>query len=265
LNTILLTPLDLAAAASLLLADAVLSLALGLHLHRAVLLAAVRMVVQLVLVGYVLRFVFQAGSPAAVLAIVLAMSAVAAREVAARPKQRLARGGNLWVSAAAVGASTVLAVLLALATALRPQPWWDPRYAIPIAGIVLGGALSSGSLALDGVLGGAAAARAGIEAQLALGRPFAHAVRPLVTEAIRRGLLPVVNQMTAAGVVTLPGAMTGQILAGVDPVEAVKYQILMLLLISGAGGVAAGAAALLAARRLTDSRGRLRLDRLLTP
>jgi len=90
-------------------------------------------------------------------------------------------------------------------------------------------------------------------------------VRPLVTEAIRRGLLPVVNQMTAAGVVTLPGAMTGQILAGVDPVEAVKYQILMLLLISGAGGVAAGAAALLAARRLTDSRGRLRLDRLLTP
>jgi len=261
LNTILLTPLDLAAAASLLLADAVLSLALGLHLHRAVLLAAVRMVVQLVLVGYVLRFVFQAGSPA----IVLAMSAVAAREVAARPKQRLARGGNLWVSAAAVGASTVLAVLLALATALRPQPWWDPRYAIPIAGIVLGGALSSGSLALDGVLGGAAAARAGIEAQLALGRPFAQAVRPLVTEAIRRGLLPVVNQMTAAGVVTLPGAMTGQILAGVDPVEAVKYQILMLLLISGAGGVAAGAAALLAARRLTDARGRLRLDRLITP
>ncbi len=261
MNTILLTPLDLAAAASLLLADAVLSLALGLHLHRAVLLAAVRMVVQLVLVGYVLRFVFQAGSPA----IVLAMSAVAAREVAARPKQRLARGGNLWVSAAAVGASTVLAVLLALATALRPQPWWDPRYAIPIAGIVLGGALSSGSLALDGVLGGAAAARAGIEAQLALGRPFAQAVRPLVTEAIRRGLLPVVNQMTAAGVVTLPGAMTGQILAGVDPVEAVKYQILMLLLISGAGGVAAGAAALLAARRLTDARGRLRLDRLITP
>jgi len=209
--------------------------------------------------------VFRVEDLAVTAAIVLAMAAVAAREVAARPRQRLARHGNLWVSAAAVGASTLVAVLLALTTALRPLPWWDPRYAIPVAGIVLGSALSCASLALDGVLGGAASARAGIEAQLALGCSYAQAIRPLVAESIRRGMMPAVNQMAAAGVVTLPGTMTGQILAGVDPVEAVKYQILLMLLLSGAGGLAAGIAALLAARRLTDPRGRLRLDRMATP
>ena len=98
-----------------------------------------------------------------------------------------------------------------------------------------------------------------------LGRSYRVAMRPLVADSIRRGLMPAVNQMAAAGLATLPGTMTGQILAGADPVEAVKYQILLMLLLSGAGGLAAGIAAMLAARRLTDPRGRLRLDRMATP
>ena len=75
-------------------------------------------------------------------------------------------------------------------------------------------------------------------------------------------MLPIINQMSAAGVVTLPGIMTGQILAGMDPVEAVKYQILLMFLLSGGSGLAAVSIAYLAAWRLTDSRQRLRLDRL---
>ena len=74
--------------------------------------------------------------------------------------------------------------------------------------------------------------------------------------------MPIINTMSAAGVVTLPGIMTGQILAGMDPLEAAKYQILLIFLLSGGSGLAAGSAVLLAARRLTDSRQRLRLDRL---
>ena len=81
-------------------------------------------------------------------------------------------------------------------------------------------------------------------------------------EAIRRGLLPIINQMSAAGIVTLPGIMTGQILAGLDPLEAVKYQILLMFLLSGGSGLSALAASYLAAWRLTDERQRLRLDRL---
>lgn len=242
--------------------DGVLSITLGLGLHRAMLVATGRMVVQLLLIGVVLRTVFQSGSAAVTLAMLVVMTLVAIREAASRPKHRLARFGNQAVAGVAVGAATALAALLALTTALRPDPWWNPRYAIPVTGIVLGSAFGAASLALDGVLGGAATARAAIEARLALGHSFAAATRPLVADAIRRGLMPVLNQMAAAGLITLPGTMTGQILAGLDPIEAVKYQILLMLLLAGASALAAIITGRLAARRLTDDRQRLRLDRL---
>jgi putative ABC transport system permease protein len=156
----------------------------------------------------------------------------------------------------------VLTAGLALTTAIRPHPWYDPRYAISLTGIILGSALNAGSLTLDGVVGGVWRERTAIEAQLGLGVPFRVAVRPLLREAIRRGLLPIINQMSAAGIITLPGIMTGQILAGMDPVDAVKYQILLMFLLAGASGVAALAIAALTLRSLTDPRQRLRLDRL---
>ncbi len=264
MSAIVLQPGDLVVAAVLLVVDGALSIVLGLGLHRAVVVATARMVLQLLLIGVVLRTVFQSESALATLGILTAMTLVAIREGAARPRHRLARFGNYAVAGLAVGASTVLAALLALTTALRPEPWWNPRYAIPVTGIVLGSAFGTASLTLDGVLGGAAAARAGIEAQLTLGQSFAAATRPLVADAIRRGLMPVLNQMAAAGLVTLPGTMTGQILAGSDPIEAVKYQILLMLLLAGASALAAIITARMAARRLTDDRQRLRLDRLTT-
>src|SRR6185312_4464380 len=123
--------------------------------------------------------------------------------------------------------------ILALTTAIRPQPWYDPRYAIPLAGIVLGNVLNGASLALDSMLGGVVRERAAIEGQLALGATFGQAIRGLVRASVRRALLPVINTMSAAGIVTLPGIMTGQILAGMDPLEAAKYQILLIFLLSG--------------------------------
>ena len=262
MNAVTLQPGDLVVAGTLLMLDGALSLALGLGLHRAMLIVTARMAVQLLLIGTVLRAVFRSESAAATLGILVVMTLVAIREGAARPRHRLARRGNYAVAGLAVGASTALAALLALTTALRPDPWWNPRYAIPVTGIVLGSAFGTASLTLDSVLSGAASARAGIEAQLALGHSFAAATGPLLADAIRRGLMPVLNQMAAAGLVTLPGTMTGQILAGADPIEAVKYQILLMLLLAGASALAAIITARLAAQRLTDGRQRLRLDRL---
>ncbi|HTR18103.1 MAG TPA: iron export ABC transporter permease subunit FetB [Acetobacteraceae bacterium] len=253
---------DLGAAALLIVLDAALSLALGLGLHRQVTVAAARMVVQLVLVGLVLRTVFALGSPALTLAVVLAMVLIAAREVAARPERQLGRFGNLLVGAVVVSLATFLTTMLALTTALRPHPWWQPRAAIPLAGIILGNVLNAASLSLDSLLGGVARERAAIEARLALGEPFRDAIRPLVREAARRGLLPIVNQMSAAGLVTLPGIMTGQILGGMDPMQAVRYQILLMFLLAGGSGLAAAGVALFASRLLSDARQRLRLDRL---
>ena len=122
--------------------------------------------------------------------------------------------------------------------------------------------MNAGSITLDGVLSGFPRERAEIEARLALGDTFADATRPIIVAAIRRGMVPLINQMSAAGLVTLPGIMTGQILAGMDPLDAVKYQILLMFLLAGASGLVAVSIAFLAARRFTDDRERLRLDRL---
>jgi putative ABC transport system permease protein len=262
MNAIPLGPWDLFAAALLIVLDAALSLALSLGLHRQILVAAVRMTAQLTIVGLVLRHVFATGSAAATLAVVLFMIAAAAREVATRPRQRLARHMNYRISAAVVACAGFATVLLALTTAVRPTPWYAPRYAIPLMGIVLGSVLNAASLALDGILDGVMRERARIEARLALGTPFSDAIGPLVQSAIRRGMIPVANQMSAAGIITLPGIMTGQLLAGMDPMDAVKYQILLMFLLAGASGLASVGAALLAVRALSDDRQRLRVDRL---
>jgi putative ABC transport system permease protein len=262
MSAISLTPLDLAIAGLLILLDGALSFAFQLNLQRQIAVATVRLVVQLLLVGYVLRAVFSLGSPAVTLLIVVLMTLVAAREVAARPERKFSRRGNFAIATVVVAAATSITVTLALATAIRPHPLWNARYAIPLAGIVLGSVLNAGSLSLDAVIEGAVTQRAAIEAQLALGATFREAIRPLIQNASRRGLMPIINQMSAAGIITLPGIMTGQILAGMDPMEAVKYQILLMFLLAGASGLTSVGVAFMATARLTDRRERLRLDRL---
>ena len=127
MTTILLSPADLAIAASLVVVDAGLSLALGLDLHRRIALAAVRMTIQLVAIGYVLRFIFALQNPAATLGIALIMLLVAGREVAARPERQLRGLANYVIGATSVALATALTAILALTTAIRPEPWYDPR------------------------------------------------------------------------------------------------------------------------------------------
>ncbi len=121
------------------------------------------------------------------------------------------------------------------------------------------------ALGLDVLTGGATVRRAAIEARLMLGATRFEAMQPVMREALRRALLPIINSMSATGVVSLPGMMTGQILGGVSPAEAIKYQILIMFLIAGGTGLGAAAAVLGGVLRLTDSRHRLRLDHLAPP
>ncbi|MGE8633757.1 MAG: ABC transporter permease [Achromobacter piechaudii] len=262
MDVITLHASDLAIASLLVLLCAAISFVARLDLHRQVLWAAVRTVAQLLLVGHILRVVFAHANPWLTAGVVAVMMALAAREVAARPKARLTSHGNGWVGTLAVVATTLVTALFVLNTALRPEPWYDPRYAIALVGIVLGSVLNAASLALDGMLSGVRREKLAIEARLALGATARQAFSSLLRESVRRGIVPRINQMSAAGIITLPGIMTGQIIAGMDPIDAAKYQILLMFLLCGASGMAAMGAAYGAMRRLTDERGRLRLDRL---
>ncbi len=253
---------DLVLAALLLLVNGGLSVRLSLGLERSLAIAAVRMVVQLSLVGLVLKQLFALESPWLTLAAALVMVLFAGQEAMARQERRLVGWWAYGLGTGAMGFAALVVMLLALTTAIQPDPWWDARYAIPLLGMVLGNAMSGVSLSLNTLTAGAVRERAAIEAQLALGRTLWVALRPVLRHALRTGLMPTINSMAATGLVALPGMMTGQILSGVDPAEAVKYQILIMFLIAGATGLGVLIATLAAARRLSDVRQRLRLDRL---
>ena len=132
-------------------------------------------------------------------------------------------------------------------------------------GMVLGNTMTGISLGLNTLVTSARRERPAIEARLALGGDRWQAMRPVLRGATRTATIPIINAMAAAGLVSLPGMMTGQILAGADPVEAVKYQMLIFFLIAGGTGLGVIAALTAGARRLTDDRHRLRLDRLSEP
>jgi putative ABC transport system permease protein len=252
---------DLALAALLVVLNAVLSLLLNMGLARALLVAGVRVVVQLLLVGLVLATVFALESPLLVAAVMLAMLATAGYEIYSRQERRFSGFWGAGLGAGTTMLATTLVTVFAMAL-LRPDPWFAPQITIPMFGIVLGNVMNGVSISLNAFNNGIARERAAIEAQLALGATRYAALRAVQRRALRSGLIPIVNQMSAAGIITLPGMMTGQILAGMPPYEAAKYQILVMFLLAGGAGLGALGAAWLAVWRASDERDRLRLDRL---
>ncbi|MEQ8734360.1 MAG: iron export ABC transporter permease subunit FetB [Rhodospirillaceae bacterium] len=253
---------DLAVGSLLIVANGALSLMLGLKIERTLLVATLRMIVQLTLVGYILTVVFDLSSPVWTGLIAVVMIVFAGYEVAARQDRRLTGFWSYGLGAAAMSFSSALVTVLALTTQIGPDPWYDPQYAIPLLGMILGNSMTGIALSLSTLTTGVARDRAAIEAQLCLGATRWVACGPLARSAIRTGLMPMINAMAAAGVVSLPGMMTGQILAGVPPTEAVRYQILIMFLIVGATGLGVLITVFGGLFYLTDARHRLRLDRL---
>jgi putative ABC transport system permease protein len=261
-QAITLTPLDLSIAALLVVGLGVLGLPLRLKLTRQIFVAALRTTIQLLLVGLVLKWLFGAVNPLWLLLIALVMVLAAAREVVNRQERRFRGAWGFGMGASAMFLSSFAVCIFALTIVIRNQPWYDPRYAIPLLGMLLGNTMNGIAIGLDRLTQTAWQQRAILEARLSLGERWSEAVRQIRRESIRGGMIPIINAMAVAGIVSLPGMMTGQILAGSPPVEAVKYQILIMFLIAAGSGFGTIAAVSAGSRRLFDERERLRLDRL---
>ena len=254
---------DLLLAGSLLFVNGALSLYLKLGLTRQITIASLRMIIQLAAVGFVLKALFATVSPWLTGLVALVMVLFAGREIVARQDRRFA---GWWAYGLGVGCMATAAIavsLFALTTQLQADPWYHPQFAIPLLGMILGNTMTGVALALDTMTTNARQQRVAIEARLALGASRNDAFRPLKRQAMRVALMPTINAMAATGLVSLPGMMTGQILSGVDPIEATKYQLLVMFLIAGGTCLGAVTAVLLGAMRLSDDRHRLRLDHLL--
>ncbi|WP_299816981.1 ABC transporter permease [uncultured Roseibium sp.] len=257
-----LTYWDLVAASIFLVLNAVFSIALNLGLARTLIVSALRMTVQLVLVGLILKAIFFAGSLWWTLLAATVMAAFAAREIRARQKRRLDGLLGVGLGAGAMLLAGSLVTLYALAGLIRPEPVWQPQYALPLFGMILGNTMTGVSLGLDTLHTALAQGKRDVEARLLLGGTRWEATRPALRQALRSGFTPIINAMAATGVVSLPGMMTGQILSGIDPREAVKYQLMIMFLLGGATGLGVLGATFASIWRLTDTRHRLRLDRL---
>ncbi len=262
MGLISLTPWDLTLAALLVLALALLSLKLSLGIGRRLLIATLRTVVQLSLLGLVLKFLFVQSHPLLIAALALFMLMVAGYEVMARQQRRFLGIWGMGVGTLSMFISSFSVTLIALTVIIQAQPWYSVQYTIPLLGMLLGNTMSGIAIALDNLTQSAWQQQREIEGRLMLGHTWEQAIRESRRSALRSGLIPIINAMAAAGVVSLPGMMTGQILAGSPPFEAAKYQILIMLLIAAGTGFGASAAVWIGSRRLFDERERLRLDRL---
>jgi putative ABC transport system permease protein len=256
-----LGPGDLALAALLMLIPALVSVGLKLGLGGQLAVASLRSVVQLSLLGLVLVWVFDLGRWYFVLPVLLLMLIAASRAAIHRSSRRVP-GSHLQAFAALVLASSVT-VFTVTEVVIGVDPWYAPQYVIPLVGMMLGNALTGISLGLDRLLADLVERRAAIEARLCLGAPLWLAVRPWMRTAVRTSMVPILNAMSVVGVVSLPGMMTGQILAGASPRDAVSYQILIMFMIASVTAIASIALCLATYWTLADSRHRLRWDRIL--
>ncbi len=254
--------IDLMIAAVLVILLALLTEWMKVRLGSQILIAAIRTAVQLLLIGLVLKVLFENAGALWVALLAFFMLSVASYEVMARQQRRFTGWWGYGVGTLSMFLSSFVVTLFALSIILGNDPWYSPQYSIPLLGMLLGNTMNGISLSMDRLTQTAWEQRRVIEARLMLGHDHKEAIGELRQNAIRSGMIPIINAMATAGVVSLPGMMTGQILAGAPPVEAVKYQILIMFLIAAGTGLGTLVAVAIGSRRLFDERERLRLDHL---
>ncbi|MDS0860714.1 iron export ABC transporter permease subunit FetB [Burkholderia pseudomultivorans] len=255
-----LSLVDVGIAAALVAINGAISAALSLGLGRKLGLAAVRTVIQLLAIGYVLGWVFGHPHWYVVLPLTALMTLIAGFAGAGRGKhtyrgQRVDSIASIWCSSWFVAA-------IGLFVVIRIHPWYAPQYAIPILGMILGNTLTGVSLGVERMMEELTARRDRVETALALGATRWEAAQDAARQAVRAGMLPTLNQMAVVGVVSLPGMMTGQVLAGQSPLQAVRYQIVIMFLIAAASALGTVGAVLMTYRRLFSADHRFLASRL---
>jgi putative ABC transport system permease protein len=201
--------------------------------------ATLRMLVQLLLIGYVLAYIFETDQPLVIVAVLLFMLVVASW-IAIRPLQNK-NAPSYFNALAAISVGGILTLILVSQAVLSIQPWFSPRYVVPLAGMIFAGSMNAVSVAAER-----------FQAEHNRGTPYLESRRV----SLQAALIPITNSLFAVGLVSLPGMMTGQILSGVSPLIASKYQIVVMTMLFGASGISAAVYLVLANRNIVRSMDR---------
>lgn len=243
----------LAIAVSLVGVAIILSWLSRLELEKDLGLGAVRAAVQLIAIGYALRVLFAAEHPALVFAVLAIMWIVAAWTSSRRAKHGPPARILFPYALGAIGASAVVALVPVFVLVVPPRPWFEARYVIPIGGMMLSSAMNVVAQVFERLFASSRAEAATLEQYLALGATPEQALAPYVKAALRSALIPTINGLVTVGLVSLPGMMTGQILSGTAPEQAVRYQLVVMYQLVAVAAVA-GVLASSFARRLIFTR-----------
>lgn len=198
-------------------------------LEKDLIIATVRSFIQLILVGYVLQLIFDLNNPVWTLLILVVMTLIAARTTANRAKKKSPGATQTALLAIGVGSALTIGVLVVLGV-------FDfvPRDIIPIGGMVIGNSMTTATLVMTRLSDDFIEQRNLIESMLALGANSRQASLDQFRRSIRSAMVPIVDTTKTVGLIKLPGAMTGMILAGASPLEAVQLQIIVMYMLVGA-------------------------------
>lgn len=202
-----------------------------LDLEKDIAIGTIRAAVQLLLVGYILQFIFNSNHPLFIIAIVLFMIIVASRNAAKRGK---GLKGIWWRVALAISATEILMMGLLLGLDIIDP---TPQYIIPISGMTIGNAMVVAGLFLNQFNRDIFASRGEIETLLSLGATARRSVQEVMKRSVKSSMIPTIDGMKTVGLVQLPGMMTGMIIAGANPVEAVRYQILIVFAFTSSAAI----------------------------
>lgn len=236
-STVDLSLWQLAAASAYVIVTLVLVRWLSLPRERQIVNAVLRMTIQLFIAGYLLTWIFDHPNVFMVALIITVMLMFAVINAIRRINEYVPVPlRKVMAVALIVGAVSSLAYFLFVI--VGNNAWEEPRYVIPIAGMIVGNSMTGVALGASRLIQGMSDRRPQIEAALMLGATPRVASRRVVQQAFDAAILPTVNTMVGIGIVSLPGMMTGQILAGQDPQIAIRYQIAIMVGIMAAVAIA---------------------------
>ncbi len=205
----------------------------GIKREKEILISSVRMTIQLILAGYFLVFVFSKPSPLLTVAIIVSMECFAIFTIYKKFKGKLSEKLKKTIAISMV-AGTVSCLLFFLFVVVQIDPWYDPQYFIPIAGMLVGNSMTGISLGVKSLVEGMTTQKNLVEEALVLGATPRIATKSIIDNTFDAAIMPTINSMVGMGIVFLPGMMTGQILSGTLPTTAVAYQISIMFGILGA-------------------------------
>ncbi len=240
-------PLQLLLAFCLVFVTAGISLACRLGLVRDLAVGSVRTFGQLFIMGYVLTLVFKMESFWPVILVFLVMIGSAAHIIRGRVRERsVSFGMPLFIS---MFVSYSLVAYLVTGVVVQAKPWWLPQYFIPLSGMVVGNSMNALAISLERLFSDFRTRRDEVEMRLCLGADYREASADIMRDALRAGMIPSINSMMGVGLVFIPGMMTGQILAGADPMTSIRYQIVVMLMLTASTALGTLAAVLLVRKR----------------